>query len=377
LLFSLTLDPGLARVLGRAWIDPRTWRGVVASAVAVGLLGALASGAPHAIARDWDRFIGGANPRGTNGDQRQRLTDPANSGRTDLWQVALNAFAASPIHGGGAGTYQTDWDRKRPRFVYTVNTHSLYLQAMAELGLAGILLLLVMIGATIFGIAARSRGPSRGLRAAMLAFAVVWAVHAGVDWDWEMPVVTIGFFAVAGLALSSTRRDDHGWIPGHNTRMTIALLCLATVALPVVMIGSQSRLGDAEHSLYASDCAMAGPAALSSIGWLDLRPEPYEIVGFCDLERGLPRLGVAAMQEAVRRDPHGWETHYGLAIAQASAGLDPRGSLATALRLDPLEPLTRKAARKLRSSRPTAWVREAAIVRAEALGSSDLAIAQS
>jgi O-antigen ligase len=376
LLLASTLDPRLER-LGKARIEPRAKRALVGGGVALALIVALAVGVPHTLAKDWDRFIGGANPPSANGDLRQRLTDPANSGRTDLWRVALHTFSASPVHGGGAGTYQTYWDQKRPHFAYTVNTHSLYLQSMAELGLPGILLLVALIGATIIGIAARSRGSSRALYGALLAFVVVWALHAGVDWDWEMPVVTLGFFAVAGLALSPVKRVVVGWIPAHNTRLTIALLCLATVALPVVLIGSQSRLGDAEHAMYASDCAAATPAALSSIGWLDLRAEPYEVVGFCDLRRNRPRLGVAAMGEAVNRDPRSWEAYYALAIAQASAGIDPRASVATALRLDPLEQLTRKAARELRSSKPTEWVRRAANVRAEAMASSHLAIAPS
>ena len=248
---------------------------------------------------------------------------------------------------------------------------------MAELGLPGVLLLLVVVGVTIIGIAVRARGPSRALYGTLLALAVVWALHAGVDWDWEMPVVTLGFFAVAGLALSSARREGPAWIPTHNTRLTLALVCLATLALPVSLIGSQSRLGDAEHALYASSCAAATPAALSSIGWLDLRPEPYEIVGFCDLRRGLPRLGVAAMRAAVHRDPRSWETYYALAIAQASAGIDPRTSAATALRLNPLEGLTRQAATELRSSSPTEWVRRAPAIRAAALASNDLSIAPS
>ncbi len=377
LLLAPSLDLRLRRSLAIPRIGARAWSGAVAGVAVVTLVGAFALGAPHAVARDWSRFVSGVSVRTTNGDLRSRLSDPSNNGRTDLWRVALHAFSASPIHGAGAGTYQTVWDQKRPRFAYTINTHSLYLQAMAELGLPGVLLLLVVVGATIFGIAVRARRSQRALYGTLLALAVVWAVHAGVDWDWEMPVVTLGFFAAAGLALSSDRRDGPGWLPAHNTRLTLALLCLLTLVAPVSLIGSQSRLGDAEHALYASNCAVAAPAALSSIGWLDLRPEPYEIVGFCDLRRGLPRLGVTAMQAAVRHDPRSWEAYYALAIAQASAGIDPRRSAVTALRLNPLEPLTRQAFRELRSPSPTEWVKRAAVVRAAALASSDLSIVPS
>ncbi len=377
LLLSHALDPRLERPGGGWRLSPRARRGALAGGALVGLLAVLALGVPHAVAGDWRRFMSGASTYRTNGDLRQRLTDPSNDGRTELWRVALHGYAAAPLHGGGAGTYQTAWDRHRPRFAYTINAHSLYLQAMEELGLPGLLLLLVLVGATIFGLAVRSRGSQRALFGALLALAVVWALHAGMDWDWEMPVVTLGFFAAGGLALGARGRGGDGWVPAHNTRLTLALLCLATIVLPVSIIGSQSRLGDAEHALYASNCSAAAPDALSSIGWLDLRPEPYEIVGFCDLKRGLPRLGVAAMGQVVRKDPHSWEAYYVLAIAQASAGLDPRPNVQRALRMNPLEPLTRKAARELRGSSPTQWVRQAAAVRAAALASNDLSIVPS
>jgi O-antigen ligase len=377
LLLCFVLDPRLGRSFGLPPISKPLRRGVLALVTVAAIAVALVFGLQHAVVRDWNRFIGGAPTATASGDLRHRLTDPSDNGRTELWQVALNAFTASPLHGGGAGTYQTVWDQKRSRYAYTINTHSLYLQAMAELGLPGVLLLLVVVGASIFGIAARSRWSQRAPYGALLATVVVWALHAGVDWDWEMPVVTIGFFAAAGLALSPARGRGPGWVPAHNTRLSLALLCLLTVVLPVSIIGSQTRLGQAEHALYASDCEAATPAALSSIGWLDFRPEPYEVVGFCDLRRGRPRLATAAMRQAVSRDPRSWEAYYALALAQASAGVDPRASIRRALRMDPLEMLTRQADRQLRSSSPTEWVRSAAIVRVAALRSSHLSIAPS
>ena len=377
LLLASVLDPRLRRRQRRPRSDVSLKRGALLTAVAVVVIAFFALGAPHALAHDWDRFIGGASTTTKGGDLRQRLTDPSNDGRTPLWRVALRGFSASSLHGVGAGMYQTLWDRDRSQFGYVVNAHSLYLQAMAELGVPGLLLLLVLVGATILGLALRVRGRQRTLYGALLAVAVVWVLHAGVDWDWEMPVVTIGFFAVAGLALSARGRVGSGWVPSHNTRLVLALLCLATVALPVSIIGSQTRLGQAEHALYASDCAAATPAALSSIGWLDVRPEPYEIVGFCDIQRGQPRLAITAMREARSHDPGSWETYYALAIAQASAGIDPRANVEQALRMNPLEPLTREAAKQLGGSSPTGWVKHAGVVRAAALKSNDLSIVPS
>jgi O-antigen ligase len=376
-LLARVLDPRLERA-GSLRLAPRVRRMALAGGGLLAVVVALGYGVPHAVAHDWSRFMSGASTYNRSGDLRQRLTDPSNDGRTELWRVAVHGFAASPLQGSGAGTYQTAWDRHRGRFAYTINAHSLYLQAMEELGLPGILLLAVLVGAVVFGLAVRSRGSQRALFGALLALAVVWAVRAGVDWDWEMPVVTIGFFAVAGLALGPRGRGGgRGWVPAHNTRLVLGLLCLATLVLPIALIGSQSRLGDAEHALYASNCSAAAPAALSSIGWLDMRPEPYEIVGFCDLRRGQPRLAMAAMGQVVEHDPHSWEAYYVLALAQASAGVDPHANVGRALEMNPLEPLTREAARELRGGSPTVWVRRAALVRKAALASNDLSIVPS
>src|SRR5439155_12920453 len=187
---------------------------------------------------------------------------------SNLWRVALRGFAAAPVHGRGAGMYQTLWDQKRPRFAYTVNAHSLYLQAMAELGIPGIVLLAVLVGVVLGVLGARARGGRRSLYGALLAGALVWALHAGVDWDWEMPVITLPFFAAAGLALSPRRGEEARRSPSNLGRAILAVACVAAVVLPVLLIGSQSRLTKAEHALYTSDCAKAISYALSSSGWL-------------------------------------------------------------------------------------------------------------
>jgi hypothetical protein len=248
---------------------------------------------------------------------------------------------------------------------------------MAELGLPGLLALAVLIGSLLGGLAVRIRGPSRSLYGVMLAAGVIWTVHAGVDWDWEMPVITLPFFAVAGLALSPGEHLKASWSPGNRNRALLALPCLAALVLPVLVIGSQSRLRVAERALYATNCTRASSAARSSSGWLSARPEPYEILGFCDLRRGRADLAVMEMHRALKRDPESWERYYTLAIAQGAAGIDPRSATLRALRLNPLEPLARQAARAFRGSSRARWASGARAVSEAALASNDLSIVPS
>jgi hypothetical protein len=375
-VFVLGLDPRLRRIAGRALLSRNARLGAIGAVVAVVLVVGLALSVPHSLEGDWHRFLSGTSSTGS--DLRGRLTDPSDDGRTDLWRVALDAFSASPLHGYGAGMYHTLWDRNRPSFIFTINAHSLYLQAMAELGIPGVALLVILVGAVLVGLGLRARVPQRSLYGALLAASVLWILHAGIDWDWEMPVVTVGFFAAAGAALGPRRERGRGWVPAQNTRVILALLCLATLVVPVVIIASQAPLESAEQALYESkNCTTASSSALSSISWLDVRPEPYEILGFCDVQRGQPRLGLLAMQRAVHYDPGSWETYYALAIAKAAAGIDPRADAERALAMNPRDPLTLEEAREFRTSSPAEWVSRASVVAAAALNSNDLSIVPS
>jgi O-antigen ligase len=351
-------DRLLARSSSVASLRTKLLAALAVGAVGLGAAGAL--GAPAAGQRQWDRFVSGdAVDRG--GDTRSRLSDAGNNGRLDHWDVAFRAWREKPAAGHGAGTYRLLWARDRP-YGFTVNDgHSLYLEVLAELGAVGLLLLLGAIGGVLVGVARRVRGPDRDAHAALLAAGLVWVFHAGIDWDWEMPAVTLWLFALAGLSLSAprVRRSAGAWKPSRLVRV-VAALCIGVLALtPAAIAVSQARLDDAVAAFKRGDCASAIDAALDSLGALRVRPEPYEVIGYCDARQGEHNLALRAMRTAVSRDPNSWETHYGLAIVRSAAGLDPRPRLAIARRLNRLEPMVQHAERELRVSDPLKWERRA------------------
>jgi hypothetical protein len=138
-----------------------------------------------------------------------------------------------------------------------------------------------------------------------------------------------------------------------------ALGVLILAVTPVAALVSQSHLDNAVEAFKRGDCAAAIDSALDSLDAVKVRPEPYEILGFCDARAGQMDLALQAMRNAVSRDPESWETHYGLAIVRAAAGRDPRPQLAIAGRLNPLEERPRDAAELLRGDDPQKWRRRA------------------
>ena len=163
-----------------------------------------------------------------------------------------------------------------------------------------------------------------------------------------------------GCGAQPPRGRGPGWVPTQNSRVVLGLLCLATLVLPVLIIASEAPLNNAKQALFESkNCTRASSSALSSIGWLDVRPEPYEILGFCDIQRGQPGSGSLRCSGRFTTTRGSWETYYTLAIAQAASGVDPRPAAQRALRMNPRDPLTQEEAREFNTSSPTEWVSRA------------------
>ncbi|MGO9750167.1 MAG: O-antigen ligase family protein [Solirubrobacteraceae bacterium] len=155
--------------------------------VCVGLALAIAAGAKE---RSGVPLSGGAGRYAT-----------LQSNRYAYWKVALKAFADEPLIGVGAGGWAVWWLRYRPYPDGAQDTHSLELQTLAELGLVGVTLLAAALGAV--AVAARTAHRATPARAAgPIAACVVWLAHSPLDWDWQMPAVTLIAVVLAGGLLA-------------------------------------------------------------------------------------------------------------------------------------------------------------------------------
>jgi hypothetical protein len=123
------------------------------------------------------------------------------SSRYAYWKVALRAFGDEPLRGVGAGGWAVYWLRYRPINDFAQDAHSLPLQTLAELGAVGGVLLLTFLG----GVALAARDAHRRqqmLAAGPIAALVVYLAHAPLDWDWQMPAVTLIALVLAGTVLA-------------------------------------------------------------------------------------------------------------------------------------------------------------------------------
>jgi O-Antigen ligase len=144
------------------------------------------------------------------------------SNRYDYWRVALRAFRAEPLRGVGAGGWAVDWLRYRPIKEFAQDAHSLPLQTLAELGTVGALLLLAFL--TGVGLSARDALRAAPVQAAgPIAGFVVYAAHAPLDWDWQMPAVTLVAIVMAGAIVAQGQPDptqSSSAIRGNSRRKT-------------------------------------------------------------------------------------------------------------------------------------------------------------
>jgi uncharacterized membrane protein len=350
----------------------------------------VAAGVLHrTISDQYRRFVNPASIT-NNADLRARLTDPANNGRIYTWRVAWHGFESDPWLGHGAGTFVDTWEQRRPTSFFVQDAHSLYLETLDELGITGLLLLLVVILTVLWGAARRVRGSRRPLYAATFAVLLAWALHAGIDWDWEMPALSVIFFGLGGAGLArrrvpsptrsaseegarmtssparprSRRRDSSrrsrslSWQPSSGSRAFLGIGCLLLSVSPAYVWLAQRKLDAASNAFNAGNCSAATSAAVSSISIVGVNARPYEVLGYCDISRNLPNAALTAINKAVSLDPHNSDYVVDLAVIRAAAGLNPLLAARRAVSLNPKDPDVQAVWLKFRSAPSSEWQRE-------------------
>ena len=256
---------GLALVSNRVSVGdgPRRAFAVLILSVALAALAVawVEVGSPVAAASDaWDRFT---EPYRATGDNlTDRLFELSSGGRVDLWQRSADDFAAHPLHGTGAGTFAYSWAAKREIPSIARDGHSLYMETLGELGVVG--LVLVVCALLVPLVAALRDRRSSVFPGAIAAFAA-YAVHAGVDWDWELTGVTL-VALLSGVALVAAARGDETALDRRASLVVVPVAVVLAAAAIVTALGN-IPLGRARDALDREQYVVAQNEAERARTW--------------------------------------------------------------------------------------------------------------
>jgi hypothetical protein len=343
LLLALTAAAGATSaglvVLSRRMRHPtytgRAYAALAAAAVAVACAGAVAAagGSPARLVDDTRRAFNAPTPvfEGDPSGSTATLT-LAGTGRAEFWRTAWDGWQRNPVLGVGAGGYERLWERERTTPRKVRDAHSLYLETLAELGPLGLALL---VAALALPVVAAVRARRRPLAGVAVGAYVAYLVHAGVDWDWEMPVVTgTALLIAASLLLADRRPQTPPLAAGRRLATVVAAGALTLLAL-VPAVGE----GAAAAAAAAGDdgkTAKAAAEARRATRWLPWAAEPWWHAGQAQVDFGDRGQGLASLRRAAAADPSDWR--YWAALAEAAGGEEARAALRRARELSPLEP---------------------------------------
>ena len=313
----------------------RGLRRAYGAVLALALVGAVAAGVAayggpsDAVHRALDS-IRQSSPN-VSGDQTKRLFSLSSNGRLDMWESALDDGRAHPILGSGAGTFERWWLEHRDVPMKVRDAHGLYFETFGELGAVGLAALLVVVALPLTAAVRARRSP---LVAPALAGFVALAVHAGIDWDWEIPAVMIAGLTCAGVLLLADGVSRPGWVPGIAPRgVTVALLGVLAVVSFVTLTGNR-YLGEASAALDRADSAAAARDARRAASWTPWSTEALEREADAALADGSLGTARRLYRDALTKDDGDWEPWLGLALA--TEGEAQRRALDRAEALNPL-----------------------------------------
>jgi hypothetical protein len=295
--------------------DPRTLR---AAAIVVAVLAIAAVAAVGG--RAWSQFS--SSDIEFPNQPQQHFSDLSSAGRHDFYRVAIDAFGEDPVAGHGAGTYQFSWVELRSIETAVHNAHSLYLEAFAELGLIGGLLVLASVGFLLWtGFSAwrHASGGARELNAALLAAALAVAVGMAFDWFWEIAALGMVFFLAGGALLAARCTQLARARAATNGEAGTRGFGLAIGGLAVAWITALALIGPllVEREIHSSQAAAAennlGVAVERADTARSIEPwaaSPYVQLGLLAELEGDYATGAEQMGKAIDREEGNWLLYY-------------------------------------------------------------------
>lgn len=272
---------------------------------------------------------------------QNHLLSSSGSGRWQFWSAAVSQFRAHPLNGGGAGSWEAWWLQHRTLRAFTQFAHSLYLEALGELGIVGFLLILAAVVAAVAGAIRSARALGSGEVSAAAACGIAFFLAAAYDWVWQLSgiaIVGVGMLGFAIGALPSTRAAAWGRLGA--VRPALALVAVAAILPQVVVLAAGIHIRNSQDAVAAGNAARARSEALAAKAVESWAATPYLQLGLVSEDEA--RYGEAArwLDDAIRRSSRDWSLWYIAARIEAKRGAIglAKRDLDEARRLNPLSP---------------------------------------
>ncbi len=245
----------------------------------------------------------------------------ASGDRPAYWKAAWHDYVTHPLVGSGAGSFEAAWLHYRTVPSSTVDAHNLYLETLAELGPLGLILLAAVLLLPLTAVlTARRRDP---LAVAAAGVYTAFLSHAALDWDWEMPAVTVVALVSAVAVLKAARTGDtrRRAAPIRVVVLWVTLTCVFAAVTAVGLAGSV-KLAASASAADSGDWASAQRLARSASRWQPWSAEPFFILGETQLVTGDRRAARQSFVNALDHDSRDWRTWYELARVSPAARHD-------------------------------------------------------
>jgi len=281
-----------------------------------------------------------------------RLTAAA-SARARYYDEAFHVFGDHKLIGSGADGYATGRERYAQLNANVRHAHGYVPQTLADLGLAGLAVSLLLFGAWLWAairataLRPRDRGspftPERVGLLTLFAVVIVFGVHSFIDWTWFVPGTAVTALLCAG------------WLAGRGTLDT-GPVDAPTEAFdaPIESASPRRRVRALAGAAWARLRAVRPERSVAALGvlafaavaafaiWQPLRSVQAGNDALLELSQGRSDTARSTALTARKRNPLSVEPLFDLAVIEDSAGNRPaaRRALERAVALQPANPET-------------------------------------
>ena len=171
------------------------------------------------------------------------------------------------------------------------------------------------------------------LAPAAFAAYLAYVIHAAVDWDWELPAVTVAALICAAALLAAARREERVLELSTKARGSAVAAALAVAAVAFVTLTGNNAIAASDKAADDGNWRKAEDEARKAKRWAPWSSEPWQRLGEAHMGQGDFAAAESDFRKAIEQEPRDFELW--LDLARATDGAERSAALARAEALNP------------------------------------------